>query len=457
MTGGGPRPERLAGGLVELYAGDCLAALPLIPDGSVDLILADPPYSSGGQFRGDRAADPVTKYVRGNTGATASYSTFDGDTRDQRAYGYWCALWLGECLRAAKPGAVCGLFTDWRQLPATVDALQAGGFVYRGIVPWDKTEAARPAKGRYRNQCEYIVWGSAGSMGTEVAADDDRPCLPGLFRQSVVGVEKEHIAAKPVKLIRGLIQICPPGGRILDPFAGSGTAAVAALIEGRRGRPDGAEPDPPRHHPAAGRRGGRQRPRLAIRRGRAVSDLIRVLVDVWVHLWPFRVVHTWQRGVYYVAGRYWRTVPPGVWPVVPFFTDLRPVDVVAGIWATPLQTITLRDGRALTYSAMITVRVEDAAAALNLVMDWSESTLELVSGILSERLADAEPERFDPARGKRDRLLEAIRAAADDGTRAFGVRVDAVRFSNFAVGVRTLRLLTERATPQGHFGLHPAP
>ena len=51
---------------------------------------------------------------------------FTGDDRDQRAYGYWCALWLAECLRVTKPGGACLMFTDWRQLPATRDAIQAG-------------------------------------------------------------------------------------------------------------------------------------------------------------------------------------------------------------------------------------------------------------------------------------------------------------------------------------------
>jgi len=218
---------------VTVVEGETLAALQEFPSAIFDAVVTDPPYSSGGQFRGDRAAGTVTKYVRGNTGVSDDYAPFTGDNRDQRSYGYWSALWLSECLRLTKPGGVCCLFTDWRQLPTTTDALQAGGWVWRGIVPWDKTEAARPAKGRFRNQCEYVVWGSNGSMGSEVAADNDRECLPGLFRQSVVSMEKHHIAAKPVQVMRGLVRICPVGGRILDPFAGSGTTGVACILEGR--------------------------------------------------------------------------------------------------------------------------------------------------------------------------------------------------------------------------------
>ena len=219
---------------VKVVCGDALDVLRALPDAAFDAVITDPPYSSGGAFRGDRAAGTVTKYVRGNTGVAEDYSPFTGDSRDQRAYGYWCALWLDQCLRVVKPGGVCCLFTDWRQIATTIDALQAGGWVYRGIVPWNKTEAARPAKGRFRNQCEYVVWGSSGSMGSEVAAGNTRDCLPGFFTQSVVSMDKEHIAAKPMEVMRGLVQICPRGGLVLDPFAGSGTTGAAAVIEGRR-------------------------------------------------------------------------------------------------------------------------------------------------------------------------------------------------------------------------------
>lgn len=219
---------------VKVIHGDCLDVLRSIPDGCVDAVITDPPYSSGGAFRGDRVQGTITKYVRGNTGVSDTYQSFSGDSRDQRAYGYWCALWLSECLRMTRVGGVCCLFTDWRQIATTIDAIQSGGWVYRGIVPWNKTEAARPAKGRFRNQCEYVVWGSNGAMGSEVAAENNRQCFPGFFTQSVVAMTKQHIAEKPVSVLRELARICPPGGLVLDPFAGSGTTGVASIAEGRR-------------------------------------------------------------------------------------------------------------------------------------------------------------------------------------------------------------------------------
>lgn len=218
-----------------IYNGEALWTLNRIPAGSIDCLLTDPPYSSGGAFRSDRTQDTVTKYVLDNNLRSESLHNFSGDNRDQRSYFAWLSLWLVRAFPLMRPGGVVGLFTDWRQLPVTTDALQAGGFIWRGIVPWDKTEAARPAKGRYRNQCEYLVWGSAGPMGSEVGTEGDGvPCLPGLFRVCTANQNKLHIAGKPLELMRGLVRICKQGGVILDPFMGSATTGVAALLEGYR-------------------------------------------------------------------------------------------------------------------------------------------------------------------------------------------------------------------------------
>ena len=73
-----------------LYHGEALAMLREMPDASVDAVVTDPPYSSGGAFRGDRVTKTSDKYV-GNDVARV-YAEFSGDTRDQRAFAYWEAL-----------------------------------------------------------------------------------------------------------------------------------------------------------------------------------------------------------------------------------------------------------------------------------------------------------------------------------------------------------------------------
>jgi regulator of protease activity HflC (stomatin/prohibitin superfamily) len=176
-----------------------------------------------------------------------------------------------------------------------------------------------------------------------------------------------------------------------------------------------------------------------------MAELLRLLAELLERLAPVVKVSAWEAGVVAVWGRYWRTVGPGIYPVIPWLVDIHHVSMVPSIHGTALQTITLRDRRALTFSATVTIQVDDAAMAWNTVERYSETTMELVSALLAEHLADVDPDRFDPARGKRDRLLAELAQEADAETQKFGVRVLAIRFGNFAVGVRTLRLLTEPA------------
>ena len=207
-----------------IYQGDCLDLMREIPDGSIDAIITDPPYSSGGLYRGDRAQSTGAKYVHEH-----EYPDFPGDGRDQRSFYMWCTLWMAQCWRVAKPGAIFACFTDWRQLPTISDAFQGAGWIWRGVFVWDKTEASRPQRGQYRNQCEFAVWGSKGAVGVGNGAT-----APGLYRgRTVPSSHRIHQTEKPMGLIETLLQVVPDRGTVLDPFTGSGTTAVACLHTGR--------------------------------------------------------------------------------------------------------------------------------------------------------------------------------------------------------------------------------
>jgi len=215
-------------GSATLYHGDALALLADLEPGSVDAVITDPPYSSGGAFRGDRSMDTKSKYLSSSSGNRERTSDFGGDNRDQRSLHFWSTLWAAAALRAAKPGAPALFFTDWRQLPISTDYLQAGGWVWRGIVPWVK-KTARPQMGRFSAQCEYVVWGSAGPMPAERGVG----CLPG-FYEFAYPSDREHVTQKPVDLMAAMVMVCTGGGTVLDPFMGSGTTGVAAVQSGRR-------------------------------------------------------------------------------------------------------------------------------------------------------------------------------------------------------------------------------
>ena len=84
-----------------------------------------------------------------------------------------------------------------------------------------------PQKGRFRQQAEYIVWGSNGDMPVSRPV----PCLPGVFKYGNPQ-NRIHLTEKPLQLMQDLVKITEPGGHILDPFAGSGTTVLAAVKEG---------------------------------------------------------------------------------------------------------------------------------------------------------------------------------------------------------------------------------
>lgn len=207
----------------EIIHGDSLKLLREFPSGSFDAIITDPPYASGGRTQSEKNKPTTKKYSSmGNSAPPA----FDGDNKDQRSFTSWAAEWLSECRRIAKPGAPVCVFIDWRQLPSLTDALQWAGWIWRGTAVWDKGNS-RPQKGRFRQQSEYIVWGSNGDMPINRPV----PCLPGVFKYGNPQ-KRIHLTEKPLLLMQDIVKITEPGGHILDPFAGSGTTVLAAVLEG---------------------------------------------------------------------------------------------------------------------------------------------------------------------------------------------------------------------------------
>ncbi|MFC5187121.1 DNA-methyltransferase [Actinomadura harenae] len=211
-----------------LHNGDALAVLPTLPDASVDCVITDPPYNSGGTATSQRVNQTARgKYVGSNVKHTLA--DFAGENRDQRSFGYWMTLVLSECLRVSRPGASALVFSDFRQLPAVSDALQAAGWTWRGVIPWFKPNT-RPQRDGFRRSCEYVLWGSHGPL----ARHPDPVYLPGLLQGSQPsGKKRQHITQKPVAVMQELVKVCPPDGTVLDPFAGAGSTGVAALAEGR--------------------------------------------------------------------------------------------------------------------------------------------------------------------------------------------------------------------------------
>ena len=185
----GKYPEEYAEGENwRILHGDTLKLVKAFQPGIFDAVITDPPYASGGTKQNERNRTTNQKYS--SMSAANALPDFDGDNKDQRSWTHWMAEWLYDVRKACKKGAPICLFIDWRQYPSITDALQWAGWIWRGTAVWDKGNS-RPQKGR-------------------------------------------HVTEKPLQLMKDVIQICEPGGLILDPFAGAGTTVLAAVVTGYR-------------------------------------------------------------------------------------------------------------------------------------------------------------------------------------------------------------------------------
>lgn len=210
---------------IQLIEGDNMTIMPMWDPGSFDAILTDPPYASGGMTNSERKRSTSAKYQYGDT--VKKYPDFDNDCRDQRTHVMWSERWLREVYRLTRQGGFLACFTDWRQLPSISDAIQVAGWTWRGILTWDKTEACRPIKGFFRNQTEFAILATKGTMSPVLNVYP-----PGCVRNYQHPADKFHLTAKPVPLMAHLMSVLAPGSRILDPFAGSGSTLVSAKEQG---------------------------------------------------------------------------------------------------------------------------------------------------------------------------------------------------------------------------------
>ena len=191
--------------MIKLLKGNCLDLLRQLEPGCADLVLIDPPYSSGGLFAGDRKQDTRVKYTDADFNGAARFPSFSGDNMDQHSFIQFMTHVSMELRELTKEGGTIAAFIDWRNLPAMTDAIQMAGWVWRGVIVWDKG-ISRNIPGRFRNDCEYIVWGTNG---------------------------RKEVDWKAAKGAKALIQICPRGGTVVDCFMGSGSTGVACVQEGR--------------------------------------------------------------------------------------------------------------------------------------------------------------------------------------------------------------------------------
>ena len=201
---------------IQLMQGDCLNLMREIPDGSIDLILADPPYN----------------IARKNNFHTLGRAGIDFGEWDK---GFDQFSWLREIPRILKRNGSVVIFNDWKNIGEIAKHCEALGLTIKDMLRWEKSNPMpRNRDRRYITDFECAVWltnKGAKWKFHRISEVYQRP----VFKHSVVmGANKHHPTQKPVRLMEEIILIHSDGGDVvLDPFMGSGTTGVACVNTGR--------------------------------------------------------------------------------------------------------------------------------------------------------------------------------------------------------------------------------
>jgi DNA modification methylase len=185
----------------QLIHGDCVQELRNLPSASVDFILTDPPY--------------LVNY-RDRSGRTVA----NDDNAD------WIQPAFAELYRVLKPNSYCVSFYGWSKAERFLTAWKKCGFQPVGHFVWVKRYASCVRHNQMRHEQAYLL-----AKGNPLPPKNPpKDVLPWQYTGN-----KLHPTQKPVSSLVPLIEAyAPRNGVVLDPFAGSGSTGVAALLSRRR-------------------------------------------------------------------------------------------------------------------------------------------------------------------------------------------------------------------------------
>ena len=170
-------------------------------------------------------------------------------------------------------------------------------------------------------------------------------------------------------------------------------------------------------------------------------DWLKPLIEAIAYMWPFRMVKQWERGGYYVKGKWRKELGPGVYPVIPWFQEVMEVSIAEQIVTGRRQDMTLSDGSLLSFVAAATIRVVDIRAALNDVQEYKETAREAVEAVLADRLASVDVGRLEWE--KRGRLFADLKRWVQDELTPYGVEVTKLRFMAFVTNAKAHRFMLD--------------
>ncbi|GIV97627.1 MAG: modification methylase CcrMI [Herpetosiphonaceae bacterium] len=223
-----------------IHHGDCREVLASLPEKSVDLIFADPPYNL--QLQGELRRPNMTQV----DAVDDAWDQFDSFA----AYDQFTHEWLSACRRVLKDTGTIWVIGTYHNIYRVGSILQDLGFWVLNDVIWIKTNPMPQFRGvRFTNAHETLLWCKksreqkrytfnyhamkALNDGKQMRSDWELPICAGAERLRANG-EKIHATQKPEALLyRIILSSSNPGDIVLDPFFGTGTTGAVAKKLGR--------------------------------------------------------------------------------------------------------------------------------------------------------------------------------------------------------------------------------
>ena len=225
----------------QILQGDCVETLASLPDASVDLVFADPPYNL--QLQGELHR-PDSSRVDAVDDAWDSFDSFAA--YDRQAEG-----WLRECRRVLKPDGAIWVIGSYHNIFRIGRLLQDLDYWILNDVIWRKSNPMPNFRGRrFTNAHETLIWAAksdsskycfnyeamkALNEGVQMRSDWLLPICTGSERLKDRQGRKAHPTQKPENLLaRVILASTRRGDLILDPFFGTGTTGAVARRLGRQ-------------------------------------------------------------------------------------------------------------------------------------------------------------------------------------------------------------------------------
>jgi regulator of protease activity HflC (stomatin/prohibitin superfamily) len=177
-----------------------------------------------------------------------------------------------------------------------------------------------------------------------------------------------------------------------------------------------------------------------------VNELIQSIIDFVKGLWPFDQVKEWEAGILIVNGKVKRVLGPGVWFILWWFWELHTISLQPALLNTGRQDVTLKDGSVVTFRATGWARVVDPLKAFIGVDSYKETAQELVTAVVSDKLAMVEASRLEPE--NRARLLSDLTKWVSKEAEEYGVEISKIRFASFVHRAKTMRIILDRESEQ---------